>query len=247
MFEAAQEILSVDAAHFFSRVLQVGRTADIEACRSALLSRFDNSISRAQSWLAKQAKAYGDVILTSEDEPMERVPQLERVASLLLDVGSDLPALRLASLVSVSGDMKRTSDPWFVRREVDETSRLSYARRLYNDAGSSGSLTALARTFSLDPNQLWAQLSRFLVPLTVEANRDWAYVEGTVGRSGQVEIEAYWDGFVSIDLRVTEPAEFDRVSSQLVAAVASLVSRPVLNLGDALLEAVLRENGLSSS
>src|SRR5207249_510327 len=132
-----------------NRVIQIGRAADIVDCRAALLRQFGPSIDKASSHLIEPVKAFREPIDVEAEGLRIVLPQLRRVATLLLGVGEDLPALRLASLMTISRETER-DDLWFLRRDIDETSKVSFARRLYNDAGSEGNLTALARNFLLD-------------------------------------------------------------------------------------------------
>jgi hypothetical protein len=232
---------AIDAAHFFGRVLEVGYETDISQCRTALLTRYEGSLSRMSDRFVQLPKTVDTLERSSAEEIDEPLPQLRRVASLLLDVGIDLPLLRLAGLISVASDKESTVDPWYVRRGIDATSRVSYVRRLYNEVGSEGRLALLGRTFLFDMRQASARLAQLVQPRISQADDDWVYIEGSLGPTGQVEIEAYWDGFVSVEIRTANASEFDDAAESLLGEIANLVPQSVANLGNSLLEAVARE------
>jgi hypothetical protein len=238
---------AVDAAHFFTRVLQVGFERDLAECHDALSDRYQGAVSRVELGFIERSVTLDTVERSSAiQEAPEAMPQLERIAGLLLGVGADLPYLRLAGLLKVSSEKRPNEDPWFVQRGIDETSRLSYARRFYDDSASEGNLTVLARTFLVDPIQVAAQLSQLLTPRVVEVDKDWAYLDGSIGSNGQVELETYWDGFASFDIRATSADEFADVASRVLVVLASFVPSPVANIGVALIEAVTREARVSA-
>src|ERR1700674_180741 len=118
MFDSTRGMDALDAAHFFSRVLQIGRVADVAECRAALVDRYGVTVSRTQSRMIEPVKAFAEPAVRSEEGTREVTPQLHRVAGLLLDVGEDLLSLRLASLLSVSWESDSSVDPWFVTRRV---------------------------------------------------------------------------------------------------------------------------------
>lgn len=232
---------AIDAAHFFGRVLEIGYQTDIGQCRTALLARYEGLLSRVSRRFVVHPKRLETLERSSAEGIEEAMPQLRRVASLLLDVGTDLPVLRLAGLISVASDKETTIDPWFVRRGIDATSRVSYVRQLYNDVGSEGRLAMLARTFLLDLRQASTRLAELVEPRMSEVDDDWVYIDGSLGRNGRVEIEAYWDGFVSIELRTVEASDFIDAAESLLGGIANLVPQSVADLGISLLEAVTRE------
>ena len=238
---------AIDAAHFFTRVLQIGLDVDIAQCSAALLDVHGQSVSRVRSTYVERRGKFREESLQAVDFEGARQakPQLEEVARLLLDVGSDLPLLRLAGLMMVATNRRRQADPWFIQRDLYDGSRLSYVRRLYDDGSSQGHVDILARTFRIDPTMVAARVQEMISPLTSAATNDWAHIEGTFGGAAQVEVELYWDGFVSIELRATDAASFDRITTQLLGAVASFVPVAIPNLGVALMDAVSRE-GLRS-
>ena len=247
MSEAIARSPAVDAAHFFTRVLQVGLERDLAECHDALSDRYQEAVSRVEIGFTERSVTLDTIERSSAiQEAPEAIPQLERVAALLLGVGADLPYLRLAGLLKVSAEQLPSEDPWFVQRGIDETSRLSYSRRFYDDSASEGNLTVLARTFLIDPIQVAAQLTQLLNPRVVEVDNDWTHLEGSIGSNGQVELEAYWDGFTSLDIRTGSADEFAEVARQVLLSLASFVPLPVANIGTALIEAVTREARVSA-
>lgn len=98
---------AVDAAHFFARVLQVGLEPDIAECHDALSDRYREAVSRVETGFIERSVTIDTLERSSAIQQAEEpMPQLERIAGLLLGVGADLPYLCRA----VKGFVRKTSE-----------------------------------------------------------------------------------------------------------------------------------------